>query len=102
MSDLKETTTNTINGDKYFTMSSSEQKWINKINKLHDKFPDEVKITNVDPDGTIMAEIPITYFKVSHPKIMSEASKIAAGERMRNYQASKNNNSDIDEDDSDE
>lgn len=91
MSDLKETTTNTINGDKYFTMSSSEQKWINKINKLHDKYPDEVKITNVDPDGTIMAELPITYFKVSHPKVMSEESKQKASDRFKQMWADKQN-----------
>ena len=89
MSDLKETTTNTIGGDKTFTMSSSEQKWINKINKLHDQYPNEVTITNVDPDGTIMAEIPLTYFKISHPKVMSEENKQKASNRFKQMWADK-------------
>lgn len=97
MSDLKETTTNTCGGEKTFRMSSSEQKWINKINKLHDKYPDEVKIINVDPDGTIMADIPITYFKVSHPKVMSEATKQKASERFKQMWADKNNTDDEDD-----
>ena len=94
MSDLKETTINYIGGDKTFTMFSSEQKWVNKIRNFTEKdskqYSPDVHITYENDDGSLMAEIPLKWLKVSPPKKVSEEFKKAAGERMRQYQADKN------------
>ena len=36
-------------------MSSSESKWINRIKKYSEQYPNDVKITYINEDGSIMA-----------------------------------------------
>lgn len=38
-----ETTANYMYGDETFTMSSSESKWINRIKKYSEQYPNDVK-----------------------------------------------------------
>lgn len=45
---------------------------------------DDCKIVVENPDGSILAHVPINWIKVSPPKKMSEENKIKAAERMRN------------------
>ena len=40
MTDFKETAVGYLNVDNYAVFSSSEQKWITKILKLHEDYPD--------------------------------------------------------------
>ena len=88
MADFKETCIEYIDVDKYATFCSSERKWINKIYKLKDKYPNEVNIevSEDDNDGMIIANIPKSWMKVSPPKKMNltEEQKAARAERMRN------------------
>ena len=89
-SDVRETTTNYINGDDTFTMFSSEAKWIRKIHSLAEAHPKEVHIKYENDDGSICAEIPKSYFKVSPPRKVSEEQKQAASERFKAMWQDKN------------
>lgn len=92
MSDFKETVVGYISVENYATFDSSETKWINKILKLKEKFPNEVKIIAMPEDncGSIAAHIPKSWLKVSPPKKinLSEEQKQARAERMRSIHKS--------------
>ena len=87
MADFKETCIEYIDVDKYATFCSSERKWINKIYKLKEKYPDEVhiEVSEEENDGMIVAHVPKTWMKVSPPKKVNytEEQKAALAERMR-------------------
>ena len=86
MADLKETCFNYIEGDKTATFCSSERKWINRILKLHEQRPNEVKIVYYPEDnyGMIYAEIPKNYIKISPPRQVNytDEQKAAMAERL--------------------
>lgn len=88
MADFKETCIEYLDVDKYATFCSSERKWINKIYKLKEKYPNEVHIEvyDEDNDGMIIAHVPKSWMKVSPPKQMNltEEQKAERAERMRN------------------
>lgn len=87
MADFKETCIEYLDVDKYATFCSSERKWINKIYKLKEKYPNEVRIeaSEEDNDDMIIASIPKSWMKVSPPKKMNltEEQKAERAERMR-------------------
>lgn len=88
MADFKETCIEYLDVDKHATFCSSERKWINKIYKLKEKYPNEVhiEVSDEDNDGMIIASIPKSWMKVSPPKQMNltDEQKAARAERMRN------------------
>lgn len=53
---------------------------IMRLAKLH---PDEVRVIDENDDGSIFAEIPVKYVKVSPPRKMSEEQKEAASKRFK-------------------
>ena len=71
-------------GQTIITATFSQRKWINKIRRLAEKHPDEVKIDIENPDS-IVVHMPIGYIKISPPKKVSAEQR----ERMR-LQAQKN------------
>lgn len=87
MADFKETTVEYLDVDDFATFCSSEKRWINKINKLHEKYPDEVQIiyTPEDNCGVIYAHIPKAWMKISPPakRNFTEEQRVAMAERMR-------------------
>lgn len=87
MADFKETCVEYLDIDKYATFCSSERKWINKIYKLKEKYPNEVhiEVSEEENDGMIIAHIPKSWMKVSPPKKVNytEEQKAALAERMR-------------------
>ena len=87
MADFRETVVGYTNLDQYATFDSSETKWINKILKLKEKYPDEVEIICMpeNNNGSIFAHIPKSWMKVSPPKQVNytEEQKAAMAERMR-------------------
>ena len=86
MADFKETAVGYLSCDSYATFSSSEQKWISKIIKLHESHPSEVEIKYMpeNNNGMILAHIPKSWLKVSPPRKreMTEEQRKAASERM--------------------
>lgn len=87
--DLKETTYNYIVGEKTGIFYSGEQKWINKIKRLAENNSNEVKITYENEDGSILATIPVKWFKISPPRKVSEEQKEAAANRFKKMWAEK-------------
>ena len=86
MADFKETAVGYLNVDNFATFSSSETKWINKIIKLSESHPDQVKIEYLpeDNNGMLLAQIPKNWLKVSPPRQVNytDEQRAAAAERM--------------------
>lgn len=83
---MTETTVNYINTDEYLTFCSSEKKWINKINKLHEAHPDKVRIIHSAESnhGMIYADLPKNWLKVSPPRQVNytDEQRAAMAERL--------------------
>lgn len=67
--------------------SSDERKWINRIKKLIEEHPNEIRVIALpeNNDGCIYVELPASWLKVQ-PKIVrefSEEQKDALRERMK-------------------
>ena len=59
------------------------KKWINKVKKLKEEHPDDVKILAENEDGSICARLPIKYLKISAPRKVSDEQRQAASERFK-------------------
>jgi hypothetical protein len=55
MKDFKETYAGYIVGDKAMEICTAEQKWIRKIKKWKEDYPDDVDIYAENKDGSILA-----------------------------------------------
>lgn len=69
--------------------SSDEQKWINRIRKLKEQYPDDV-IIRVEPetnDGCIYCKVPQSWLKISPPRKLELTDEQIA---QRKEQAMKN------------
>lgn len=75
-----------IKGDKTATVTfAGSTKFCNKIKKLAESYPDEVKIVALNPDASVVAHIPISYIKITRPRevVMSEERKQFLNEVLR-------------------
>lgn len=63
----------------------SQGRYITKIRRLAEKYPDECKIILENKDGSVIAQVPRKWIKVSPPKKieMSDERKAALSERMK-------------------
>ena len=86
MAEIRETCINATNEDDYAVVCSSEQKWINKIKKLHDERPNEVEIKYAPEtnQGVIVAHVPKSWMKVSPPRQVNytDEQRAAMAERL--------------------
>lgn len=93
MTDFKETAVGYLNVDDHATFSSAETKWINKILKLQELYPNEVDVKYLpeNNNGVIFAHIPKSWLKISPPRQvnLSEEQRLAAAERMAKARRSK-------------
>lgn len=74
----------------------------NKILKLAEKRPNEVKIIAKNEDGSIFAHIPINYIKISPPREVSDEQREKARQRFKEMQAKKKNEGKSDETEEDD
>ena len=66
------------------TVTFTQGRYIGKILKLAEKYPDEVKIIAKNADGSILAHIPVSYIHITKfSKSMTDEQKQAASERMK-------------------
>ena len=74
--------------------SSDERKFINKVRKLKEKYPDEVRII-AEPetnDGCIYCELPVEWFKLyPKPKVTEEQRKNSREQAKRLTMLRQNN-----------
>lgn len=67
------------------TVTFSQGKYISKIRKLAEKFPDDCQITYENEDGSIVAHIPVKWIKINNPqRVMTEEERKRASERFKN------------------
>ena len=73
------------------TVTFSQGRYISKIKKLAEKYPDDVRILK-NADGTILAYVPVKAIHISiiHRDIeMTDEQRKAASERMKKMQAAR-------------
>lgn len=93
-----ETCFNYCDPDKGF-FSSDERKWITRIRKLKEQYPDDIKVI-AEPetnDGCIYVKLPPTWLKVIPPKKrdLTEDQKNELRERMKKAQLARQNKKNI-------
>lgn len=80
--DFKENNIEWITGEKVISLTLTSQRYITKIKKLAEKKPDDVKLT-VNNDGSIYAEIPLTYLKLRAPKDLTDEQRQKIADRFK-------------------
>ena len=71
-----------LTNDSEVTVTLSQRKYITKVKKLQEKYPDEVRIVVENKDGSIVAKLPIKYIKISAPRKVSEEQREQLRERF--------------------
>ena len=61
----------------------SQQRYITKIRKLAEEYPEECVITHENKDGSLVARVPKKWVKVSPPRQLTDEQKAQAAERLR-------------------
>lgn len=89
-----------LRAQKTCTVSLTNQKYINKVKKLYEKYPECFERYKENEDGSLYARIPLKWLKISKPKevTMTEEQRLAAAERLRNSRLNKNTENNTDED----
>ena len=92
MADYRENAIEFYSGDKTATVSFSQGRYINKIKKLAEKYPEECKIVAENDDGTLCAKIPTSWIRIypGHGRKLTEEEKTASAERLRKYREEMN------------
>jgi len=52
----------------FFSISTSEAKWRNKLKKLEEQYPDEVKCIVRNDDGSVFYHVPESFVTIRKPK----------------------------------
>lgn len=81
-----ETSFNCTDREKGY-ISSDERKWVNKVRKLKEQHPDEVRVIREPEqnDGCIYAEIPVSWFAIRPPvkRVLTDEQRQEMSERMK-------------------
>ena len=81
-----------IRNSNIATVTFSQGRYITKIKKLAEKYPDDVKITAENSDGSIVAHIPVRYIKISNAKKeLTDEERKAIAERLSGSKTNNNN-----------
>jgi len=73
------------------TVFFSQGRYISKIKKLSEKYPDKVQIKHENKDGSIVAHIPVKAIKINiiEGRELTEEEKIRNAEILKRYRKSK-------------
>jgi hypothetical protein len=71
MDNCRENVIEFIRDEKQATVTFSQQKYKNKIRKLHEKYPVECCDITENEDGSLVAHIPTSWVKINPPKQMN-------------------------------
>lgn len=79
-----ETCFNYVDKDKAF-FSSDERRFVNKVHKLAEKYPEQVRIIKEpeDNDGCIYCELPVCWFKIQPKRTISDERRSELSERAK-------------------
>ena len=79
-----------LRGDKVVTVTfPGGTAECNRIKEYAQKYPDEVKISHLNADGSIVARVSKKYIRISRPKALSKEQKAEGAERLRQWRESK-------------
>jgi predicted N-acetyltransferase YhbS len=80
-----------LRGSKVATVTFTQGRYITKIKKLAEKYPDKVQIVAENKDGSIVAHIPVSAIKINiiEGRELTEEEKKIARERLRSYRESR-------------
>ena len=85
MADLRENTIEWVNGQERVTVTLSQGRYISKVKRLAEKFPEEVEIVKINEDGTILVHIPLSYIKINRAsRDLTEEEREELSERAKN------------------
>lgn len=82
--EIKETVFEMCNDSQPACFCSTDKVWINRIRKLAEKYPDEVRLVDYKPGVSICINLPKSWLKVGPPRRvnMSDEKRAEAGERL--------------------
>lgn len=92
---MNETCITRIEHDSHIGVYTSERKFINKLRKLQQEYPDKVKITHENPDGSLCADLPYDWMPFPKPptkRNYTPEQKEAMKERMKKARETRNKN----------
>jgi hypothetical protein len=89
MIELKEVAYSHADGEAKGTLCATQRKWITKMKKFAAKYPKQVVVKRINSDGSMIIEIPISWFKISPRKEMSEKHKKEAVDRLSKARENK-------------
>ena len=89
-----------IKGDKQMTVTFSQRRFITKVKKMAEKYPNEVTIVAENEDGSICAHMPIKALQLSiRKKELTEEQREKLRERLKKMREKrKNGDESFDED----
>lgn len=93
MAELKENVIEWITGEDTISVTLSQTKHINKVERLAKKYPDLVQILKRNEDGSIFAHLPLKSLKLNiiTNNLTEEQRKVRA-ERLKESRGNKNEN----------
>lgn len=83
MKDDRETAFNYIVGDRFASFFSAEKKWINRLRKLKEQYPDEIVIRAENTDGSLYTYIPASWLRISPKRKNTMTAEQIAASRAR-------------------
>ena len=73
-----------LRNSKIATITFSQPRYVTKIKKLANDFPEEVQLLHENQDGSVVAHIPTSYVKISRPREYTEEQRAVMAERLKN------------------
>lgn len=70
-----------VTGETGIVLTLSQKKYINRARRLAKQHPSEVTMYD-NPDGTVYAEMPLSYLKLTAPREVSDEQREAARQRF--------------------
>lgn len=67
------------------TVCFSQGRYVSRIKKLSEQYPDECKIMYTNADGSIVAHVPTRWIKVSPTRKVSDEQREASSKRLAQY-----------------
>ena len=85
MEEVKETVYEHISGTETFTVTAAERWSVSMLNRLKEKYPEQVEIVHVNHDGSLLARVPFNWMRIVPKRKVewTEEQRSAFVERMK-------------------
>lgn len=71
-----------IKDAKTATLQFCQMRYKSRIRKLAEKYPEECQVVAENPDGTLLAHVPVEWVKIIPPRQLSEEQRKEIAERL--------------------